>query len=152
MDESKTLSKSHCTGVLPEKSTLNKIKLPAGNLNFDILEGKRSVGKKAVEKEAVLEVNQLSTDGIKDRKPVDDNIENFQYKDDNSESFAAFGESKSLEISETGDKEENCQDEYNFRRQNIEDDSDSHKESSGDLSEEKKLVIKQLMIQQSKKN
>ncbi|XP_052698924.1 uncharacterized protein LOC128176552 [Crassostrea angulata] len=145
LDESEILFKSHNkhVGIVPEKSTLNKIKLPAGNLNSDFLGGRRDDVKK--ENEAVLDVNHLSTNGMIGRKPVDDNIENCQYKDDNSECSAAIGESKSLETSATGDKEEKCQDEGNLCRQNIKDDSVSHKESRRDLSEEKKLVIKQLV-------
>lgn len=82
-----------------------------------------------------MDVNHLSTDGIIDRKPVDVNIESFQYKDDNSECFATFGELKSFETSdETGDKEEKCRDEDNLRRQNIEDDSVSHKERREEIS------------------
>eukprot|EP00105_Crassostrea_gigas_P040822 XP_019924970.1 PREDICTED: uncharacterized protein LOC105333516 isoform X4 [Crassostrea gigas] len=143
LGKSKILSKSHCIGIVPEKNTLNKIKLPAGSLNSDFLGGRRGVVKK--ENEVVLDVNHLSTNGKFDRKLVDDNIENCQYKDDNSECVAAFGESKSLESGETGDKEDKCQDEDNLCRQNIEDDSVGHKESRRDLSEEKKLVIKQLV-------
>nr|XP_034323091.1 uncharacterized protein LOC105333516 isoform X1 [Crassostrea gigas] len=145
LGKSKILSKSHCIGIVPEKNTLNKIKLPAGSLNSDFLGGRRGVVKK--ENEVVLDVNHLSTNGKFDRKLVDDNIENCQYKDDNSECVAAFGESKSLESGETGDKEDKCQDEDNLCRQNIEDDSVGHKESRRDLSEEKKLVIKQLVNQ-----
>ncbi|XP_065942595.1 uncharacterized protein [Magallana gigas] len=145
LGKSKILSKSHCIGIVPEKNTLNKIKLPAGSLNSDFLGGRRGVVKK--ENEVVLDVNHLSNNGKFDRKLVDDNIENCQYKDDNSECtcVAAFGESKSLESGETGDKEDKCQDEDNLCRQNIEDDSVGHKESRRDLSEEKKLVIKQLV-------
>uniref|UniRef100_K1PZT6 Uncharacterized protein n=1 Tax=Magallana gigas TaxID=29159 RepID=K1PZT6_MAGGI len=121
LGKSKILSKSHCIGIVPEKNTLNKIKLPAGSLNSDFLGGRRGVVKK--ENEVVLDVNHLSTNGKFDRKLVDDNIENCQYKDDNSECVAAFGESKSLESGETGDKEDKCQDEDNLCRQNIEDDS-----------------------------
>ncbi|XP_052698909.1 uncharacterized protein LOC128176543 [Crassostrea angulata] len=145
LGKSKILSKSHCIGIVPEKNTLNKIKLPAGSLNSDFLGGRRGVVKK--ENEVVLDVNHLSTNGKFDRKLVDDNIENCQYKDDNSECVAAFGESKSLESGETGDKEDKCQDEDNLCLQNIEDDSVGHKESRRDLSEEKKLVIKQLVNQ-----
>lgn len=63
---------------------------------------------------------------------------NFQYKDDNSECFAAFGESKYLE---TGENENKIYVEDNLNWQFIEDDSVCQKGSRRDLSEEKKFVV-----------